>query len=103
MKISIIIPVFNRQKLIKETLDSVLAQIYENWECIVVDDGSTDETWEVLEQYAKKDARIKIHKRHRDPKGAPTCRNIGMELSEGEYLIFLDSDDLLAKWALQHR
>lgn len=101
--ISIIIPSFNRQELIRDTLDSVLAQTYDNWECIVVDDGSTDETWKVLEDYVKRDARLKIHKRHREPKGAPTCRNIGMELSEGEYLMFLDSDDVLAKECLSHR
>jgi|SRR5690554_4645151 len=101
--ISIIIPVYNRQELVKDALDSVLAQTYQAWECIVIDDGSTDDTWAVLEQYAKKDARIKIHKRHRDPKGAPTCRNIGMELSEGEYLMFLDSDDLLVEDCLSYR
>jgi glycosyltransferase involved in cell wall biosynthesis len=101
--ISIIIPVYNRQDLVKETLDSVLSQTYQNWECIVVDDGSSDNTWLVLEEYSKIDNRIKIHRRNREPKGAPTCRNIGAELSEGEYLIFWDSDDLLAPWCLEER
>lgn len=102
-KISIIIPVYNREKLVVETLESVLAQTYTNWECIVVDDGSTDNSWEVLQTYAEKDQRIKVFQRDREPKGAPTCRNIGMEKAEGAYLIFLDSDDLLAPWCLEER
>jgi|SRR5690554_264154 len=101
--ISIIIPVYNRQELVKETLDSVLDQTYQSWECIVVDDGSTDDTWEVLEAYAKKNTRIKIHKRHRAPKGAPTCRNIGADIANGQYLMFLDSDDLLISECLEYR
>ena len=101
--ISIIIPVYNRAELIKETLDSVLWQTNQNWECIVVDDGSTDNTWEVLLAYADKDKRIKVFQRNRTPKGAPTCRNIGMDLARGEYFMFLDSDDLLAPWCLEKR
>lgn len=87
--ISIIIPVYNREKLVQETLVSVIAQTNENWECIVIDDGSTDKTWQGLETYSKKDDRIKPIKRYRGPKRANTCRNIGIENSEGEYLIFL--------------
>jgi glycosyltransferase involved in cell wall biosynthesis len=101
--ISIIIPVYNRAELIKETLDSVLQQTYQNWECIVVDDGSSDNTWQVLLNYAEKDNRIKNFQRARFPKGAPTCRNFGMDLAKGKYLIFLDSDDLMAPWALETR
>lgn len=101
--ISIIIPVFNREELVKDTLDSVLAQTYQAWECIVVDDGSTDDTWQVLEEYSQKDVRIKIFNRNREPKGAPTCRNIGAELSKGEYLIFWDSDDIMAPWCVEER
>jgi glycosyltransferase involved in cell wall biosynthesis len=94
--LSIIIPSYNRESIIVETLDSVLAQTYINWECIVVDDGSTDNTWQVLEGYKQRDDRIKILKRNREPKNANTCRNIGVENSSGHYIIFLDSDDLLA-------
>ncbi len=101
--ISIIIPVYNRPTLVAEAIDSVLAQTNPNWELIVVDDGSKDNTWEVLESYAVKDERIRIFKRDREPKGAPVCRNIGMENSTGKYLIFLDSDDLLAPWAIVNR
>lgn len=101
--ISVIVPVYNRQELVKETLDSVLAQTYSDWECIVVDDGSTDNSWNVLREYAQKDARIKPFQRNREPKGAPTCRNMGIDLSTGEYLMFLDSDDLLGEKCLEFR
>jgi glycosyltransferase involved in cell wall biosynthesis len=101
--VSIIIPSFNREKLIGETLDSVLAQTYPKWECIIVDDGSTDDTIVVIQEYCKKDKRFRFHKRHRQPKGAPTCRNIGLAKAEGKYIIFLDSDDLLDLHCLQQR
>lgn len=95
--VSIIIPTYNRAHLISETLDSVIAQTYTNWECIVVDDGSTDDTLEVLKEYANRDARIQYHSRPKDrPKGANACRNYGFELSKGEYVNFLDSDDILS-------
>ncbi|MCL2326902.1 MAG: glycosyltransferase family 2 protein [Bacteroidetes bacterium] len=101
--ISIIIPVYNRQELVKEALGSCLWQTYQNWECIVVDDGSTDNTWQSLEEYAAKDKRIKIFKRLREPKGASYCRNIGVEKSKGDFLMFLDSDDILSQDCLNYR
>ncbi|MDP1069351.1 glycosyltransferase family 2 protein, partial [Klebsiella pneumoniae] len=61
--VSIIIPVYNRPVLVAEAIESVLAQSNPNWELIVVDDGSTDHTWEVLESYAAKDERIRVFKR----------------------------------------
>src|SRR5690554_8063110 len=94
--ISIIIPTFNRAHLIGETLDSILAQTYQNWECVVVDDGSTDNTDEVMAAYMAKDARFQYH--HRPPektKGANACRNAGLDLAAGEYIVFFDSDDLM--------
>lgn len=82
--VSIIIPTYNRAHLIGETLDSVLAQIYTNWECIVVDDGSTDSTAELLAFYVEKDSRFQYHHRPKDRlKGANACRNYGFELSRG--------------------
>lgn len=92
--VSIIIPTFNRSHLIGETLDSVLAQTYTNWECIVVDDGSTDATELLLKKYCKKDPRFQYHKRPINRlKGANACRNYGFELSTGEYINWFDSDD----------
>ncbi|WP_372938266.1 glycosyltransferase family 2 protein, partial [Seonamhaeicola sp.] len=85
--VSIIIPTYNRAHLIGETLDSVLAQTYTHWECIVVDDGSSDHTSQVVATYCKNDARFQYHQRPLDrPKGANACRNYGFELSKGEYI-----------------
>ncbi|MDT0552281.1 glycosyltransferase family 2 protein [Urechidicola vernalis] len=93
--ISVIIPTFNRAHVIRTTLDSVIAQSYENWECLVVDDGSSDETIEVLKEYHQIDERIKVYFRPSDrQKGANSCRNFGFEKSNGEYINWLDSDDL---------
>ncbi len=95
--ISIIIPTYNRSDLITETLDSILNQSEKDWECILVDDGSEDETWNILENYSQKDNRFIIFKRENfdKPKGANACRNIGIEKSKGDYLVFFDSDDLM--------
>ncbi|NIK92525.1 glycosyltransferase family 2 protein [Mangrovimonas sp. CR14] len=94
--VSIIIPTYNRSHLIGETLDSVLAQTYTNWECIVVDDGSTDSTQEVVEAYCKNDARFQFHRRPKDePKGGNAARNYGFKVSKGMYVNWFDSDDIM--------
>lgn len=101
--VSIIIPVFNRKALVKETLQSLLYQTYQNWEAIVVDDGSTDGSFELLKEFEKKDHRIKSYQRDRFPKGAQVCRNLGIDRAKGEFVVFLDSDDLLANYCLEKR
>jgi len=94
--VSIIIPTYNRAHLISVTLASIIAQTYTNWECIVVDDGSTDGTEGVLKALCDKDKRFQYHKRPNDRlKGANACRNYGFELSKGEYVNWFDSDDLM--------
>lgn len=95
--VSIIIPTFNRAHCIEETLLSVQVQTYTRWECIIVDDGSDDDTVEVVTAFAKADQRFKILERpeHR-PKGANACRNYGFEHSNGEFINWLDSDDLFS-------
>lgn len=103
-KVSIIIPAFNRADLIGETLDSIINQTYTNWECIVVDDGSTDNTVEVVSEYQKKDKRIKLHPRPETKnKGANSCRNYGLDLSSGDYIQFFDSDDIMKPTCLENR
>jgi glycosyltransferase involved in cell wall biosynthesis len=95
-KISIIIPVYNREHLIGETLDSILTQTFTNWECILVDDHSTDATIAVLEAYRLKDKRIKWVSRPNDRfKGANACRNYGFEISRGDFIQWFDSDDIM--------
>ncbi|WP_236974819.1 glycosyltransferase family 2 protein [Membranihabitans maritimus] len=101
--VSIIIPTFNREKYIRDTLNSVLNQSYKEWECIIVDDGSTDRTLEILKAYGKNNGKFRYYERNRIPKGANTCRNIGIEHASGDYVIFLDSDDLLDKNCLENR
>ncbi|CAC9976389.1 MULTISPECIES: glycosyltransferase family 2 protein [Flavobacterium] len=94
--ISIIIPVYNRESLIKETLDSILVQTYKNWECIIVDDGSDDNTENIISEYIKRDNRFQFYKRPETMiKGANSCRNYGFSLSNGEWVKWLDSDDLM--------
>ena len=102
--ISVIIPVFNRASIIGETLDSVLTQSYSNWECIIVDDDSTDHTREVVEKYTAKDNRFQYFRRPAErKKGASPCRNYGLEISKGSYIQFLDSDDLLEENKFQEQ
>lgn len=94
--VSIIIPTYNRAYLIGETIESILSQTYKNWECIIVDDGSTDSTNQVIQKYITLDNRIRFYNRPDDlPKGANSCRNYGFQLSEGEYIQWFDSDDLM--------
>ena len=102
--VSIIIPTYNRIDLIGETLDSVLAQTYENWECIVVDDGSTDGTETLLNRYVERDSNFQYFHRPNDrPKGANACRNYGLEKSRGEFIVFFDSDDIMSPSCLKGR
>jgi glycosyltransferase involved in cell wall biosynthesis len=101
--VSIIIPTYNREGVLGFTIDSVLAQTYPDWECLLVDDGSTDRTLDIAENYCKSDSRIKLFLRDREPKNANTCRNIGLEKSRGDYILFLDSDDQLIPECLENR
>ncbi len=102
--ISIIIPTYNRAHLIGETLDSIITQTYTNWECIIVDDGSTDATEKLINEYIKKDTRFQYHRRPNDrPKGANACRNYGLEVSNGVYVQWFDSDDVMHKNCLKKK
>jgi len=102
-KVSVIIPLFNRGHLVSRALNSLCAQDFDDWEAIVVDDGSTDDGPELVKKYARKDERIRLVNRTREPKGPSCCRNIGAEKSTAKYLVFLDSDDELAKHCLGTR
>jgi glycosyltransferase involved in cell wall biosynthesis len=95
-EISIIIPTYNRSHLIGKTLESILAQTFQNWKCIVVDDNSTDNTNEVMKDYCEKDQRIRFIKRPSNlKKGANSCRNYGFEKSSSPFIKWFDSDDIM--------
>lgn len=89
--VSIIIPAFNAEKFIAETIQSVLAQTYSSWELIIVDDGSTDNTANIIKTFFQND---RIRYCYQPNAGVSAARNKGIELSKGEYLAFLDADDL---------
>ena len=92
--VSIITPCYNAVETIIKTIDSVLYQTYQNWEMIIVDDCSSDASLLIIDDYAKKDSRIKYYKTEA-PSGSPAIpRNIGIEKSHGQYIAFLDSDDI---------
>jgi len=95
-KISIIIATFNRAHLIEKMLDSILNQSFKDWECLIIDDGSTDNTKEILRPYLQKDLRFNYYERTKDhKKGLPGCRNQGLELARGDAIIFFDDDDIV--------
>jgi len=89
--ISIIVPTYNRQNLIKDAIQSVVKQTYKDWELIIVDDGSTDNTKSIVSEYTKKDSRIRYF--YKKNGGQGSARNLGVLESKGEYVAFLDSDD----------
>jgi glycosyltransferase involved in cell wall biosynthesis len=91
MQFSIIIPTFNRAHLISRAIESVLTQNFTDWEMIVIDDGSTDSTDDIVRHYSDSDPRIHYH--YTENEGAPAARNFGCSLAIGKYFTFLDSDD----------
>ncbi|GGZ81060.1 glycosyltransferase family 2 protein [Algibacter mikhailovii] len=94
--VSIIIPTYNRANLIEETLDSIIRQTHQNWECIVVDDGSEDHTDKIILKYREKDKRFHFYKRPLNrSKGGNAARNFGFKKSRGAYIKWFDSDDLM--------
>lgn len=98
-KFSIVIPTYNREKCVRRAIDSVLRQDFESFELIVVDDGSTDRSREVLQEYVKKDHRVRFFS-HEKNRGVCPARNTGIDRARGEWVILLDSDDELFPNAL---
>lgn len=98
--VSIIMPAYNAEKYISESIESVLAQTYKNWELIIVDDCSSDNTKKIVDDYMQKDYRIKFIMLAQNS-GAAVARNTAIENAKGRYIAFLDSDDLWKKEKLQ--
>jgi len=94
-KVTIIMATYNRAHFIVETLKSVQAQTFVNWECLIIDDGGTDNTLEVITPILEQDKRFQFAKRPDTyRKGLPGCRNYGLDLAKGDYIIFFDDDDI---------
>lgn len=100
--VSVITPTYNCAEFIAETIESVQAQTYENWEMVIVDDCSKDDTKAVVERYMAGDSRIKYHYLEKNS-GAAVARTKAMELAQGEYMAFCDSDDLWLPEKLQRQ
>ena len=94
-KVSFIIPVYNVEKYLKKCIKSVLDQSYQNIEVLLIDDGSTDGSLKICDDYAKKDSRIKVF--HKENEGLSATRNLGVKLSTGKYITFIDSDDTISE------
>jgi len=92
--VSIVIPLFNAKDYIAETIESVLKQSYKNIELIVVDDCSTDGSYELVEDFSKRDSRVKLIRLEQNFGGPAKPRNIGVKNSKGDYIAFLDADDI---------
>ncbi len=92
MFFSVIVPVYNVEKYLRECVDSVLSQTFEDFELILVDDGSKDSSGDICDEYAAKDGRVKVI--HKENGGQSTARNEGVRVAQGEYAIFIDSDDM---------
>lgn len=97
--ISVIVPVYKAEKYLPACLDSLLAQTYQNFELLLVDDGSPDRCWEILQQYAARDARVRIFRKENG--GVSSARNFGLRQAKGEYISFVDSDDFVAPQYLE--
>ena len=91
--ISVIVPVYKVEKYLPACLDSLLAQTYRNFELIVVNDGSPDDCWQIMQRYAAQDARVRIF--NKENGGVSSARNFGLDVARGEYIGFVDSDDFV--------
>ncbi len=94
-KISIIVPVYKVERYLKKCLDSILVQTFSDFELILIDDGSPDNSGKICDEYAKKDSRIVVI--HKENQGAAMARNVGLDRARGEYIGFVDSDDWIEK------
>jgi len=101
--ITIIVPVYNANKYISETIESIIGQTYNTWELIIVDDCSTDDTVSIIKKYVKLDKRIFLVESEQNFGGPARPRNIGIKKAKGEYIAFLDADDIWKKDKLQRQ
>ena len=99
--VSVIMPVYNCERYLPKSIESVIYQSYRNWELIIVDDGSNDQSVSIIESYAEKDGRIRLYKNESGEHGPGIARNYGIEQISGKYTYFIDADDWIEKDLLQ--
>lgn len=100
MSISIIVPVYNTEKYLKDCIESILSQTYTDFELLLIDDGSTDKSGMICEEYSQRDSRIRVF--HKENGGVSSARNLGLEQAAGDYLHFVDADDIVLKGAYEY-
>lgn len=98
MSVSVIIPIFNQEKYLPDAIESVFRQTFSDWELILVDDGSTDNSPRICERYARESSKVKVI--HKKNGGLSSARNAGLDIAGGEYIFFLDADDIIRSSAL---
>ena len=93
--VSIIVPVYNTEKFLHRCIDSVLAQTYKDFELLLINDGSTDSSGTICDEYAAQDVRVRVF--HKENGGVSSARNLGLDNAQGEWITFVDSDDWISK------
>ena len=99
-KISVIVPVYNVEKYLRRCIGCLLKQTFSDYELILVDDGSTDKSGTICDEYEKKDSRIRVI--HQENSGAAIARNTGLEKATGDFIMFCDSDDIVSEFWIEH-
>lgn len=99
--VSVVMPAYNAEKYIAEAIESVIAQTFSNWELVIVDDGSTDRTWETVQKYAQKELRIKPHRMPQNTGAAYLPRKEAVERAQGKWVVALDADDRIENQGLE--
>lgn len=100
MLISVIVPVYNAEPFLSASIESILTQTYQDIELLLIDDGSTDRSGAICDEYAAKDSRVRVS--HKENGGVSSARNLGLDQARGEYIHFVDSDDILLQGAYQY-
>lgn len=102
--VSVNISIYNCEKYLRQTLDALLAQTYQDWECLIIDDASSDHSADIAQEYVDRDPRFKLHRLDAATKKPyPACRNLAIELSRGKWIAPLDGDDWWEPWKLQEQ
>ena len=99
-KISIIVPVYNTEKYIRQCLDSILNQTYQNFECLLINDGSSDNSLSIAESFAQNDSRMKVFTKENG--GPSSSRNYGLNKVSGEFITFVDADDYIDEYMIEN-